>query len=282
MEFMIGPTKYTRLCCLADESLESRKGEKYSVDKISPDEIWNSDGMRIVREKMLSGKRVSACKHCYYQESIGRVSYRQIFNETWCSSDMGPSIKKRVEKSRNNNFIVSEPPLYLDIRPGNLCNLKCRMCDSGNSSSLYKEQKELLSEKKQRFSSLIDTSFFQEETSYNWYHREKIWEVVNKWIPGIRKLYFTGGEPTLIEKNWKLIKYVQDKGYSKKIRLDFNINCTHVPEKLLETFDHFHSIYLNLSVDGYGKVQEYIRHPSRWNHIEKKCNKNTKEEKKTT
>ena len=192
MEFMIGPTRHTRLCCLANGSLESLKGEKYSLDKMTPDEIWNSDGMRIIRKKMLSGEQVSACKHCYYQESIGQASYRQIFNESWCASNMGSSIKKRVEKSRKNNFIVDEPPLYLDIRPGNLCNLKCRMCDAGNSSLLYKEQKELLSEKKQKLSSLIDTSFFQEEPDYNWHHQESIWKIVNEWIPGVRKLYFYG------------------------------------------------------------------------------------------
>ena len=275
MEFIVGPTTHIKLCCIAGEAIRNESGEIYNTEKFSIDEIWNSHSLREVRKKMLSGKKISACSHCYYQESLGRTSYRQSFNHEWLSSSSGEEIIRRVEASRANDGQVDSSPLYLDIRPGNLCNLKCRMCNPGNSSKIYQEQKELLEKKEKEFSPLIETAYFNKDKKsfHNWHENPKIWKVIDSWLPGVKKLYFTGGEPTLIKRNWEILDYVRKKGWSQNIYLDFNINCTHVPDKLLDTFENFQSVCLNLSIDGYGKVQEYIRSPSRWRVIEKNIRK---------
>ena len=270
MEFIIGPGKDTKICCISSGSLESKSQKPYLMNQVTLAEIWNGEGMKDIRRKMIAGEKIETCGHCYYQEDIGLTSYRQSFNENWLNSVYGKEITRRVEKSKKNDFVVDSPPLYLDIRPGNKCNLQCRMCNPVNSSKIYQEQKELLQEKKE-FGPLIESSIFNEneEKFHSWHQSPKIWETVYQWLPSIRKLYFTGGEPTLIKKNWELISYLQEKGYSKRITLDFNINCTYIPECLLETFDHFAFIGLNLSIDGHGEVQEYIRYPSKWNILEK-------------
>ena len=280
MEFLLGPNKNSKLCCIAEEPLLSSSGEIYPLDKFSPSEIWNSEGMQRVREKMLAGEKINACRHCYYQEKIGRPSYRELFNQRWLSSSFGIEIVRRVKYSNKNNYMVDAPPIYLDIRPGNLCNLKCRMCNPSNSSQIYKEHSELLTENKD-FGLLIDENVLnQDHEFFNWHESSKIWEVVHKWAPGVKKLYFTGGEPTLIEKNWELINYFKEKGYSKNVSLVFNINCTYIPDKLLNTFNDFFSVSILFSVDGHKKIQEYIRYPSRWDIIEKNIKKVLKNKKK--
>lgn len=218
---------------------------------------------------MLEGKKIKACSHCYYQENIGRTSYRESFNKTWLRSGFGKDILERVQQSRTNGYRVEKQPLYLDIRPGNLCNLKCRMCNPGNSSKIYREQKELLKNRPSEFTPLIDTGYFKrdEKKFHSWYQKEEIWSSIYKWAPGVKQLYFTGGEPTLIKENWKLMDYVIKEGYSKNIDLIFNLNCTQVPDKLIDTFKVFSSVTITFSVDGYGEVQEYIRHPSLWKDI---------------
>ncbi|MCY4524578.1 MAG: twitch domain-containing radical SAM protein, partial [Halobacteriovoraceae bacterium] len=227
MQFIIGPDRYAKICCIADGALLSDSNKSYPMDEMSLSEIWNGEGIRNVRKKMLAGEKIKNCKRCYYLESIGQESYRQIFNKVWLKSLYRKEIIKRVLNSKSNNFLVESPPLYLDIRLGNKCNLKCRMCNPINSSKIYQEQKELFSEKKD-LGLLIDKSFLDEDehSFHNWHQSPQIWKIVYQWLPSIRKLYFTGGEPTLIKKNWELISYLQDKGYSKKIILDFNINCT--------------------------------------------------------
>ena len=270
MEFIVGPTTQMKLCCIAQGALKAESGEIYETEKFSLNEVWNGYGMREVRKKMLSGEKVWACGHCYYQESLGRTSYRESFNREWLNGPSGEEIIRRVEASRTNGWKVDSPPLYLDIRPGNLCNLKCRMCNPGNSSKIYQEQKELLEEKKEEFTPLIETAYFNKDkvSFHNWNENPDLWKTIRSWLPGVKKLYFTGGEPTLIQRNWELLDYVKKTGLSGNIHLDFNLNCTHVPDKLLDTFESFCGVCLNLSVDGYGKVQEYIRYPSSWDVVE--------------
>ena len=275
MEFIVGPTTNSRLCCIAKGAIKTETGKFYSTEKFSIDEIWNSYGFREARKKMLSGQKIKACSHCYYQESLGRTSYRESFNREWLTSSSREEILRRVETSRTNGGRVDSPPLYLDIRPGNLCNLQCRMCNPGSSSKIYQEHEELLKEKKEEFSPLIETAYFNKDKKmfHSWHENPKIWKVIDSWMPGVKKLYFTGGEPTLIKRNWEILDYIKDKGFSQNIYLDFNINCTHVPDKLLDTFESFQGVCLSLSIDGYGKVQEYIRYPSRWKVVEKNIKK---------
>ena len=279
IEFIMGPDKHARVCCIARSPILSKEGHAYPMNEFPPEKIWNSEGMREVRRKMLCGEKNKECEHCYYQESIGRTSFRESFNRQWLRSKYGTEILKRVKQSKINDHQVDASPLYLDIRPGNLCNLKCRMCNPGNSSLIHREQKELLEEKKE-FSSLVNNGFFQNDDSfYNWHESSQIWDDVYKWSSGIKQLYFTGGEPTLIKRNWELINHFQEKGYSKEITLNFNINGTYIPQKLLDTFDHFSHVCITFSIDGYKKVQEYIRYPSKWSLLEKNVMKILKRKK---
>ena len=269
MELLVGPSSNVRLCCIAETAVQDENHRAYNFEEDSLESYWNSYGLRQVRKKMLAGEKIKACEHCYHQESIGRTSYRQSFNKHWLESENGKDILNRVEKSKKNNFRVEEPPLYMDIRPGNLCNLKCRMCNPGSSSKIYKEQKELL-ESHPQMTSLIETDYFKknEKKFHNWYKKKEIWDITYKWTKGIKQLYFTGGEPTLIKENWNLINYVIEKNYSKNIDLVFNINCTQAPSKLLDTFKYFSNVTLSFSIDGYKETQEYIRYPSKWIEIE--------------
>ena len=271
MEFIVGPTYDVKLCCIANLPVKDKNNNFYNFEDTSIEKYWNSSGLREVRKKMLAGEKIKACGDCYYQESIGRTSYRQSFNRQWLKSEHRTDILSRVEKSKKNGFRVEEAPLYLDIRPGNLCNLKCRMCNPGNSSKIYQEQKELLKDSSLNFGKLVDPGYFKkdEKEFHSWYKKKEIWDTIYKWAKGVRQLYFTGGEPTLIKENWELINYLIEKGYSKNIDLQFNINCTSAPDKLIDTFKHFSQVTILFSVDGYKQTQEYIRHPSKWDEIEK-------------
>ena len=285
MEFIVGPTSHIKICCIAEKAVEDENNRPYNLEEISIEKYWNSYGLRKIRKKMLAGEKIKACGHCYYQESIGRTSYRQSFNNQWFESEYGKEILNRVEVSKKNGFRVEKSPLYMDIRPGNLCNLKCRMCNPGNSSKIYQEQKNLLnSDFSKQIEEVIDTNYFKrdEKKFHNWYKKKEIWDTTYKWAEGVKQLYFTGGEPTLIKENWELIDYLIQKGYSKNIDLVFNINCTQAPSKLIDTFKYFSNVTVTFSIDGYQKVQEYIRYPSKWVEIERNIIKILKQGDKNT
>ena len=116
MECIPGPTAEVKLCCIADSSLKTKTGKPYRLNTVSLDKVWNGYGIRQVRKKMLVGKKVKACSHCYYQKSIGQTSYRESCNKEWLNSPSGQEIIRRVEYSQKNDGRVDIPPLYFDFR----------------------------------------------------------------------------------------------------------------------------------------------------------------------
>ena len=158
-----------------------------------------------------------------------------------------------------------ELPVYLDIRFGNLCNLKCRMCTGLYSKKLGEELNEI-SQQDEAFRQIAgDTAKVHD---FDWYD-DNFWNDLEKYLPRINLLYLTGGAPTLVEGNYNFLQGLIDKGYAKNISLVFNTNATNFQQRFLDTVSHFAHITFNLSIDGIKGVQEYIRYPSKWKAIEK-------------
>lgn len=261
-------------CCVAERGgiISKEDGSDYiaGTDKLS--DAWNSSFMKNVRRAMLNGEKVEPCKLCYFQESIGKHSYREMHNEEWLK-DHGKEIQQRIQKSADEDFAMNEPALYLDLRLGNLCNLKCRSCNPYNSSQIFRETDQLLSEDPD-FSAVWSKQFGGRPAPMdNWYDREELWDEIISSIPKLRKVYLTGGEPTLIENNYKFLQTCVDTGHAKNIFLLLNTNCTNLQERFLELLPHFRLVVLNASIDGFGSTNEYIRYLSRWETVSKNLRK---------
>lgn len=261
-------------CCVAQEGGLLRKpdGGHYNASKDKLSEAWNSESMQEIRRKMLNGEKVDACKLCYFQESIDKKSYRQMHNQEW-EDKAGAEIRQRIEDSVKNNHKVNEPALYLDLRLGNLCNLKCRSCNPYNSSQIFKETKKLLVEDEQ-FKN-VWTKYFSPDSEViePWFESDFFWDEVIKSIPKLKKVYLTGGEPTLIEKNYKFLNACVESGHAKNIFLMFNTNCTNIQDRFLDLLPHFEFVLINASIDGFESENEYIRSLSRWETVDKNFQK---------
>ena len=72
---------------------------------------------------------------------------------------------------------------------------------------------------------------------------------------------------------YDFLKQVTDDGSSKNIRLKITTNLTNLQERLLEYLPQFKKVTLDCSIDGVGKVQEYIRNPSDWETIDRNMNR---------
>ena len=275
METAIASNSILGICCFASP-IKDIKGRMYNLMEDRLKDFWNSEALREIRKKMLKGEKVSACWQCYRDESVGRISKRQEFNKIWLEKqemhgENAEDILDRVKKSKINNYRVEKSPLRLDIRPANLCNLKCRMCWPRDSSKVAKEQKELF--KNSLYTEVMkDQKYFTpeiDEKSFNWGEKKReVWEDIYKWSPGMKDLYFTGGEPTLIKEIWDYIDYLKERKLAKGVHLTFNTNGMQNPDKLIRIFDCFQSIGVNFSIDGHKEVNEYIRYPSKWLKIE--------------
>jgi MoaA/NifB/PqqE/SkfB family radical SAM enzyme len=153
---------------------------------------------------------------------------------------------------------------FLDLKLGNICNLKCRICGSWSSSKWAEEEikyvKELVT-KEQKQTHLAYT-FLQQGA---WPRKSPLfWENLKQLLPGIKYFEFTGGEPWLIQEHIELLKYAVAQGYSKNIDIHYNTNATQWPEDLAEIWRDFGRVDIAFSVDNVGDRFEYERYGANW------------------
>ena len=270
---MINTDTTVRYCCMVKGSFNKLKkpdGKNFYTCKDNfITEAWNSTDMREIRKSMIKGDKIEGCEVCYLQEESGRTSNREHSINEWKWRLGEPELQKRIQQAIDNDGIVYDDPVYLDLRLGNLCNLKCRMCNPWNSSQIYKEHLEIVEHDKDyekvwnKTFGILPTNIMDEQ---QWFDHDIMWDQVISLIPKLKKVYMTGGEPTLIKNNFKFMKNCIEQ-CRKDILLFFNTNCTNINKNFLDLIKQFDNVNINASMDGIGFVNEYIRAPSDWTQI---------------
>jgi organic radical activating enzyme len=51
------------------------------------------------------------------------------------------------------------------------------------------------------------------------------WELLDQWIPYVRRVFMTGGEPTIIKRNLDYINKIITSGHSRNVELNFYHKC---------------------------------------------------------
>jgi glutamate-1-semialdehyde 2,1-aminomutase len=134
---VFGTEGAARMCCMAS-GFVTEHGAPMSLNVHTLEEIWNSAYMRSVRRAMLRGERISACEACYQSEAVSGHSYRTLVGlQAVKGQTVVPAEIK--ESALRQRYYVEEQPNFLKLEVGNLCNLKCRMCYSGNSSQIERD-----------------------------------------------------------------------------------------------------------------------------------------------
>tara|TARA_R110000824_G_scaffold11557_1_gene50529 strand:- start:92 stop:1114 length:1023 start_codon:yes stop_codon:yes gene_type:complete len=195
---------------------------------------------------MLDNVRDAGCDICWKKEDRGFSSLRQHSNQIY---------KDHVGDIKQNKKL--EHPFYIDLRLGNLCNLKCRMCISEWSSQIAGE---ILDNPNEDW---IDTPT-QKVIELD----DDTWELLEKWLPHVRRVFMTGGEPTIIKRNIDYINKIVASGRGKDVELIFTTNATNINKQFTEIGKEFKSVSYNVSIDAVGTLARYIRYPSDWDTIE--------------
>lgn len=189
------------------------------------------------------------CKKCHRDEGNGFESTRQRY---------------LAEAHRYGLDLPTDPllptqPQVVEVRFGNLCNFKCRMCSPKWSNLIGEEIKTYPSLKKlfgdqylDRYAA--DPVFFSEMVSM---------------LPNLKRLYITGGEPTLDKNAIKYLERAVTDGWAQNINLFFATNCSTLNPNFITIITKFKSVNIILSIDAIGKVAEYQRHGTDWPVVEK-------------
>jgi len=114
------------------------------------------------------------------------------------------------------------------------------------------------------------------------YQSAEVAEEVIKHSPYLKEIYFAGGEPMLDNDHFKIIEHLVKTGEAKNVELKYSTNCTTIRDKWFDLAKHFKTIKMQLSIDSIGSRAFYVRHPSKWDIIEKNIDRLLLEKPKNT
>jgi MoaA/NifB/PqqE/SkfB family radical SAM enzyme len=246
-----------RLCCRSGVNLTA-EGRDLSLDDATLGQIWNSDHLRSVRRRMLSGLDVEDCVQCYATEAAGATSLRQVMNAFFSGrldAAGDEELLKKTEGSLDSGGNMPFPS-GLHLWLGNHCNLKCRMCSPMFSSRIAADQ--------------VHAAWFSGQNGasvYGW--QEVVFEEISQHAKCVKLIQFSGGEPFIHRTFRDILRKLVESRDAAHIELYITTNgMTHSGE-LSSLLAHFSSVELGISVDGLGALQEYIRFPSEWDALKR-------------
>ena len=251
-----GTVKY---CCLVHRGIKDNDGNTFESAKASTNEIWNSADLNNVRQQMIDGVAVKDCQQCYDLEKIGGGSLRNDLMAYWMNGKGRAKFEKAMEEYKAGQGMSG--PVSVEIRSGSICNLKCRMCYPTASILIEKEFKKIHKTEPSW------TKISMDQGSSHIDHDKYFDEIVNN-FDHIDILRFSGGEPFLNDTTNAVIAKAAASGHSKHIDLCVNTNFTKITTELLEDLSKFKTVTIDISLDGYKQVHEYIRTGLDWNTIE--------------
>jgi sulfatase maturation enzyme AslB (radical SAM superfamily) len=245
-------------CCFSHETpVVDADGIRFRVDR--PGALagaFRSDVMRDIRRQMLAGERPAACAACYDVEDRGGPSYRQAEN-----FDYAHLIPELLRDSTPDGD-APQRYHYVDIRLGNVCNLRCRMCSPQASRLLFDEFRAIRGLEP-------DNPWLKSVEKVDWFESPTFWDALASQLPTIDRLHFAGGEPLIIRQGFEFLRRIVELGHASHIGLTYNTNVTVLPKEMYEYWPKFRGVTVTASLDGYDAVNHYIRYPARWRTIDR-------------
>ena len=248
------PIGTVRPCCLADNEIVDDAGNKFELSTASFLDVQNSQHMRRLREEFLAGKKPQTCRKCWNEERAGRTSKRMH------TLDRLKHVLPEQEWTAD-----AKPLMFLDLKLGNICNLKCRICGSWSSSQFATEELNDMhpdSDKKSTYP-------YQMLRAGNWpRENQQFWNEIDQVIDQIRYIEFTGGEPFMIREHFKMLQGIVDRGIADQVEIHYNTNGTQYPEEAIEIWRHFKTVEIAFSIDDVGERFEYQRSNAVWGEVQ--------------
>jgi pyruvate-formate lyase-activating enzyme len=275
IHFATRPNGDMRLCCNSNSSgagfdheiglVKNESGRPANFGLETPMSAWNNEYMRSVRTTMLEGNIPASCSKCFDEESKGVASKRMWETGSWVQD--GIDIPELIKQTQEDGTIP-EKLIYLDLRLGHTCNLKCVMCSPHDSSQWVADHKKiypLFQAKELKEQMAWDRKSFNNK----WHENPDFWKEMYAQIPNLKQVYFAGGEPLMIREHKWFLEEIIRQGYADRILVRYNTNGLLVDDEIIELWKQFKKVKVGFSIDAVGDRNYYIRYPSDWNTIEK-------------
>jgi len=247
------PVGTVRPCCLADNEIVDNAGEKFNLATASFSGIQNSDSMRQLRQEFIDGRQPQTCRKCWREERAGRTSKRMH------------TLDRLKHMLPDQDWTADAKPLmFLDLKLGNICNLKCRICGSWSSSTFATEELANLSPDEDR-----KTNHHYQMLRQGAWPRENqlFWNEIDQVVDQIQYIEFTGGEPFMIQEHFDMLQGIVDRGIADRVEIHYNTNGTQWPAGAEAVWQHFKTVEIAFSIDDVGSRFEYQRSNAVWAEV---------------
>lgn len=246
------PIGTVRPCCLADDEILDDGGHKFELSRANFADVQNSGHMRGLRQQFLDGEQPQTCRRCWSEERAGRTSKRMH------------TLDRMKHMGISSDWTADAKPLmFLDLKLGNICNLKCRICGSWSSSQFAAEE-------------IANTYPDKRKTSYAYQmlragawprENDNFWTEIDSVLNDIRYIEFTGGEPFMIDQHFDMLQGMVDRGIASQVEIHYNTNGTIYPDRGEKIWRHFKTVEIALSIDDVGDRFEYQRSNAVWSEV---------------
>jgi radical SAM protein with 4Fe4S-binding SPASM domain len=213
--------------------------------------IWNSDGMKALRRRMLAGERSEECARCYDIESSGLSSLR-----THTNLEYSDRHRDQVESTTPDGTVPDIRMAYMDIRWSNICNLRCRTCGPELSSAWYDDH-------------VKRVGSWDGPRILNVNRGDALWDQIEPLLATTEEVYFAGGESMLTEEHYRLLDHWIGMG-KRDVRLRYTTNFTVLDYKRRDVFDmwrRFDDVRVAASLDASHCRAEYLRRNMSWDAV---------------
>jgi organic radical activating enzyme len=248
------PVGTVRPCCLAEDEITDNAGEKIDLNAASFSAIQNSTYMRDLRQEFIDAKQPQTCRKCWREERSGRTSKRMH------------TLDRLKHMLPVQDWTADAKPLmFLDLKLGNICNLKCRICGSWSSSTFAAEELAQLPPGEDKKSN----HHYRMLKQGAWPRENKLfWSEIDQVVDQIQYIEFTGGEPFMIQEHFDMLRGLVDRGIAGQIEIHYNTNGTQWPEQAESIWQHFKTVEIAFSIDDVGTRFEYQRSNAVWSEVE--------------
>lgn len=196
---------------------------------------WNqSEYLQEVRTAFRNNQQHPGCHVCWQKEKVGQVSMRT---------------RNLREYQILGVTEATEFPVEVEVQLGNLCNLKCLMCNEHESSGILAENIQLGINK-------------YNQQDFHW-SEQAFTNLQELTSTGLKVLSIRGGEPFYNKPLLDIIENLPDEACSRTM-LHISTNATVWNRRWQQALKKFKLVRLMFSVDAVGDLYEYIRFQGQW------------------
>lgn len=202
-----------------------------------PDNQW----LKQIQTKFLNNEIPQECRECQQSEQ-----------------DFGHSLRTNSVRDYGNEIFTDTKIDFVDYRSVNICNFKCRSCAPVFSHGIDQEVKNnpsLLKFWKPNQTKTVSVDSINRD-----------WLLEN--LSQIRRLMFTGGEPTRIREIREILETIIERD-EKNIEILITTNGSFEDQFWKDLTLRIPRLHWTLSLDAVGPAAEIIRHGTVWSIVEK-------------